>query len=62
MVVVLMGESVGFVVQVIGSVLDIRFEDGILPSLYNALTIEIGESEIVAEVLRFWRQASRSST
>jgi F-type H+-transporting ATPase subunit beta len=52
MVVVLMGESVGFVVQVIGSVLDVRFEDGILPSLYNALTIEIGESEMVAEVLQ----------
>jgi F-type H+-transporting ATPase subunit beta len=47
-----MSESVGFVVQVIGSVLDIRFEEGVLPSLYNALIIEMGEGEMVAEVLQ----------
>jgi F-type H+-transporting ATPase subunit beta len=47
-----MGESVGAVVQVVGSVLDIRFEEGALPGLYNALIIEIGENEMVAEVLQ----------
>ena len=32
-------ENKGRVIQVIGPVVDIRFTDGNLPSLYNAITI-----------------------
>ncbi|MBQ9197812.1 MAG: F0F1 ATP synthase subunit beta [Clostridia bacterium] len=42
--------NVGKVVQVIGPVLDIRFEDGHLPELLNAIEIQNGDKKIVAEV------------
>ena len=42
--------NVGKVVQVIGPVLDIRFEDGHLPELLNAIEIQNGEKKVVAEV------------
>ena len=42
--------NVGKVVQVIGPVLDIRFEDGHLPELLNAVEIQNGNKKIVAEV------------
>lgn len=35
-----------------GTVLDVRFEDGRLPALYNALTIETENSVITAEVVQ----------
>ena len=41
--------NVGKVLQIIGAVLDIRF-DTELPALYNAVTIQNGEDEIVLEV------------
>jgi len=41
--------NVGKVLQIIGAVLDIRF-DGELPALYNAITIAHGEDEVVLEV------------
>ena len=41
--------NVGKVLQIIGAVLDIRF-DGELPALYNAVTIAHGEDEVVLEV------------
>lgn len=44
--------SIGQVVQVVGTVLDVRFEDGRLPALYNALTIETENSVITAEVVQ----------
>ena len=40
----------GKVAQVIGPVLDIRFEDGELPALLNAVEVAHGERKIVAEV------------
>jgi hypothetical protein len=40
----------GKVVQVIGPVLDIRFEDGHLPELLNAIEIMNGDRKITAEV------------
>ena len=40
----------GKVVQVIGPVLDIRFEDGKLPELLNAIEIQNGDKKITAEV------------
>ena len=42
--------NTGTVVQVVGPVLDIRFPDGQLPNLNNAVTLKNGERTIVAEV------------
>jgi F-type H+-transporting ATPase subunit beta len=50
--VILMGEKIGRVTQIIGSVLDVRFEEGKLPSLYNALVIDMDKGPITAEVLQ----------
>ncbi|MDD6141955.1 MAG: F0F1 ATP synthase subunit beta [bacterium] len=43
-------QNIGKVVQVIGPVLDIRFEDGQLPELLSAIEIQNGDKKIVAEV------------
>ena len=43
-------KNIGKVVQVIGPVLDIRFEDGHLPELLTAIEIMNGDKRIVAEV------------
>ena len=40
-------KNIGKVVQVIGPVVDIRFEDGQLPKLYNAINIDKGNGEIL---------------
>ncbi len=45
-----MAKHVGAVTQVMGPVLDIRFEDGQLPQLLSAIEIPHGERTIVAEV------------
>ncbi|MDO5300376.1 MAG: F0F1 ATP synthase subunit beta [Clostridia bacterium] len=42
--------SIGTVVQVIGPVLDIKFGDGELPQLLNAIEIKNGEKKLVVEV------------
>ena len=42
--------NVGKVIQVIGPVVDLRFSDGQLPSLYNAIKIKNNNKEIVVEV------------
>ena len=45
------GEKVGKVVQIIGPVVDVEFEGGGLPAIYNALEIDAGdEPAIIAEV------------
>ncbi len=44
-----MGQNVGKVVQVIGSTLDAEFEEGHLPEIYNALTLE---TEVMGEKLK----------
>ncbi|NLZ39196.1 MAG: F0F1 ATP synthase subunit beta [Firmicutes bacterium] len=41
----------GKIIQIIGSVVDIRFEDE-LPALYNAIEIEFGKETIVLEVMQ----------
>jgi F-type H+-transporting ATPase subunit beta len=46
-----MAEQVGKVVQIIGPVVDIRFENGELPRIYNAINIVAGEKKVVVEVL-----------
>ena len=45
-----MSKNKGTVVQVMGPVLDIRFPDGKLPDLLNAIEVPNGEHIIVAEV------------
>jgi len=46
-----MSENIGKVVQVIGPVIDIRFSDGRVPDILNAIHIPLGGGKIVAEVL-----------
>ncbi len=41
---------IGRVVQVMGPVVDARFEEGQLPAIYNALTVPIGERTLTIEV------------
>src|SRR5438876_8119973 len=50
-----MADNIGKIVQVIGPVVDVEFEAGHLPEIYNALrihaqTAETGEIDVVAEV------------
>ena len=40
----------GRVAQVMGPVIDVRFEDGALPAIYNALTVPVGERTLTVEV------------
>ena len=47
-----MAESSGHIVQIIGPVLDVRFEPDSLPRLFNALAIDTPGGLIVAEVLQ----------
>ena len=43
-------QAKGRVCQVMGPVVDVRFEDGSLPAIYNALTIPVGERTLTVEV------------
>ena len=45
-----MANHVGTVIQIMGPVLDIRFSDGQMPQLLNAIEVKNGENTIVAEV------------
>ncbi len=45
-----MEKNLGTVIQIIGPVLDIRFENGHLPDLLNAITIEHEGRQVVCEV------------
>ncbi len=47
-----MAERVGSIVQVIGPVIDIKFESGELPRIYNAIKIENQGNIIIAEVMQ----------
>jgi F-type H+-transporting ATPase subunit beta len=51
-VVTILEENTGSIVQVIGPVLDVRFDTGKLPRLYNALVIDTPGGAITAEVLQ----------
>lgn len=44
--------SVGYVIQVLGAVLDIRFPDGDTPPLKNAIKIQKGEEVLFVEVMQ----------
>ncbi|NRZ82616.1 F0F1-type ATP synthase beta subunit [Clostridium beijerinckii] len=51
--------KMGKVVQVIGPVIDIKFDSDSLPDLYNAIVIKAGDHELVAEVEQTrWRRYS----
>ena len=41
---------IGSVSQVMGPVVDVRFEEGCLPDIYNALTVMIGDRKLTIEV------------
>ncbi len=43
-------KNIGKVLQVMGPVVDVRFEDRLLPAINNALTIPIGEKTLTVEV------------
>ncbi|PJI09157.1 MULTISPECIES: F0F1 ATP synthase subunit beta [Clostridium] len=45
-----MPEHVGKIVQVIGPVVDIRFDAENLPDIYNAIEIKMGDKKLIAEV------------
>ncbi len=45
-----MAEKTGIVTQVMGPVVDVRFEEGFLPPINNALTIPKGEKTLTVEV------------
>ena len=46
-----MAESkIGKVVQVIGPVVDIKFDSDSLPNIYNEIKIDMGDRELVVEV------------
>jgi F-type H+/Na+-transporting ATPase subunit beta len=47
-----MAENTGHIVQVIGPVIDIRFESGELPKIYNAIKVDNKGVIIVAEVMQ----------
>ena len=47
-----MAENIGRIVQIIGPVLDVRFDLEALPPLYNALAIDAAGSAVIAEVLQ----------
>ena len=40
----------GIINQIIGPVIDIKFEEGHMPELLNAIQIEDGDRKIMAEV------------
>lgn len=47
-----MAGNIGRIVQIIGPVIDIRFEDGRLPKIYDAVVIQNGDAETVVEVMQ----------
>ena len=44
-------KNIGAIIQIIGSVIDVRFE-GDLPLLYNALEVKLGDDTVVLEVMQ----------
>ncbi len=43
-------KNVGKVIQIIGAVLDVKFENGKMPALYNAIEINLNGQKLVGEV------------
>ncbi|MGE5328589.1 MAG: F0F1 ATP synthase subunit beta [Deltaproteobacteria bacterium] len=47
-----MPENVGKIMQVIGPVIDVKFEDSSLPAIYNAVRIDKEGGKVIAEVMQ----------
>ncbi|AEB76928.1 F0F1 ATP synthase subunit beta [Clostridium botulinum] len=45
-----MSDNIGKVVQVIGPVIDIKFDSDCLPNIYNAIEIDMGDRVLITEV------------
>lgn len=45
-------KNIGKIIQVIGPVVDVRFDEGMLPKILNALEIQNGEKTVVVEVFQ----------
>src|SRR3712207_5713608 len=45
-----MSQRIGKVVQIIGPVIDIKFDSDALPNIYNAIEIKMADRTIIAEV------------
>ncbi|KEI00301.1 F0F1 ATP synthase subunit beta [Clostridium botulinum] len=45
-----MSDNIGKVVQVIGPVIDIKFDSDCLPNIYNAIEIDMGDKVLITEV------------
>jgi F-type H+-transporting ATPase subunit beta len=43
-------KNVGKIVQIIGAVIDVKFSEGYMPALYNAIEIETDKGTLIAEV------------
>ena len=43
-------KNTGIVTQVMGPVIDVRFKEGCLPPIYNALTVPIGDKTLTVEI------------
>lgn len=48
----------GKISQVVGVVVDVDFDEGNLPAIYNALTVQLGERELVFEVAQHLSETS----
>ena len=42
--------NIGYVSQVMGPVVDVKFDEGTLPAINNALVIKNGEKTLIVEV------------
>ena len=45
-------KNIGKIIQVIGPVVDVRFDEGKLPKILNALDIQNGDKKVVVEVFQ----------
>ena len=52
-------KNIGKVVQIVGAVVDIRFEKDHLPDLLNAVEIELNGQKLTVEVAQHRRQRSQ---
>ncbi len=48
-----MVQKLGKIIQVIGPVIDVKFERGFLPKIYNAIEIEAQNNKVIAEVMQY---------
>ena len=47
-----MAENIGHVAKVIGPVVDVKFDTGVLPEIYNAVVIKNGDATVTTEVMQ----------